>query len=411
MDFAVSEQTQATLQLMQQFLDREVLPLERSFLAQGYPAVEAALEACRRKVKQMGLSAPVQPREYGGMGLPLTDFALVSEVLGQSPLGHYVFGCQAPDAGNIELLHAYGSPEQKERWLGPLVRGEIRSCFSMTEVELPGSNPVMMDTTAVKEGGDYVINGQKWYTTAADGAAFAIVMAVTDPAAAPHRRASMIIVPAGTPGFDLVRSIAVMGHSGSGPFSHAEILYHSCRVPLSNLLGAEGDGFRMAQERLGPGRIHHAMRWLGVCRRAFDLMCRRAVTRPIAPGQVLADKEIVQAWIAESAAEIESARALTLQTAWKVETLGWKEAREEISMVKFVVANVMQRVVDRALQVFGGLGMTDDTVIAFFYRHERAARIYDGADEVHKLSLAHRILKPYREAHRAGEGGLDVFRG
>jgi alkylation response protein AidB-like acyl-CoA dehydrogenase len=411
MDFTVNEQTRAMIQLMQRFMEREVFPLERAFLSRGFPAIESEAETLRRKVRQMGLWAPAQPKEYGGMGLPLTDFALISEVLGQSPLGHYLFGCQAPDAGNIEILHEHGTPDQKERWLGPLVRGEIRSCFSMTEVELPGSNPVMMDTTAVKEGDDYVINGQKWYTTAADGAAFAIVMAVTDPEAAPYRRASMIIVPTGTSGFDLVRNIAVMGHSGSGPFSHAEILYHSCRVPRSNLLGSEGDGFRIAQERLGPGRIHHAMRWLGVCRRAFDLMCRRAVTRPIAPGQVLADKEIVQAWIAESAAEIESARALTLQTAWKVKSLGWKEAREEISMVKFVVANVMQRVVDRALQLFGGLGMTDDTVIAFFYRHERAARIYDGADEVHKLSLAHRILKPYREAHRAGEGGLDVFRG
>ncbi|MGA9751729.1 MAG: acyl-CoA dehydrogenase family protein, partial [Acidobacteriota bacterium] len=195
MDFTVSEQARAMIQLMQQFMEREVFPLERAFLSQGFPAIESEAEGLRRKVRQMGLWAPVQPREHGGMGLPLTDFALVSEVLGQSPLGHYLFGCQAPDAGNIELLHAYGSPGQKERWLGPLVRGEIRSCFSMTEVEQPGSNPVMMDTAALKDGDDYVINGQKWYTTAADGAAFAIVMAVTDPEAAPYRRASMIIVP------------------------------------------------------------------------------------------------------------------------------------------------------------------------------------------------------------------------
>ncbi len=410
MDFSESEETRTMLELMERFVRREIVPLEAAFLRKRFAEIEPGIEKLRTKVRQMGLWAPAQPKEYGGMGLPLTDFALVSEVLGQSPLGHYVFGCQAPDAGNIEILYEHGTPEQKERWLGPLVRGEIRSCFSMTEVELPGSNPVMMDTTAVRDGDDYVINGQKWYTTAADGAAFAIVMAVTNPDAPPHERASMIIVPTDTPGFDVVRNISVMGHTSDGPFSHAEILYHSCRVPRSNLLGAEGEGFRIAQERLGPGRIHHTMRWLGICRRALDLMCKRAVTRPIAPGRVLADKDIVQAWIAESAAEIEAARALTLQTAWKIERLGWREVRQEISMIKFVVANVMQRVVDRALQVYGGLGMTDDTLIAYFYRMERAARIYDGADEVHKLSLARRVLEPYRARAAELKGGSGVFR-
>ncbi len=410
MDFNVSEETREMLGLMERFMEREVIPLEPALLTKPFSALEPTIARLRDKVRRMGLWGPAQPREYGGMGLPLTDFALVSEVLGKSPLGHYVFGCHAPDAGNIEILAEYGTPEQKQRWLGPLVRGEIRSCFSMTEVELPGSNPVMMDTTAVEEDGHWVINGQKWYTTAADGAAFAVVMAVTDPDAPPHRRASMIIVPTDTPGFDLVRNISVMGHTGDGWASHAEILYHSCRVPLENLLGPRGEGFRIAQERLGPGRIHHTMRWLGICRRSLDLLCKRAVTRPIAPGEVLADREIIQGWIAESAAEIEAARALTLQTAWKIEHLGWRAVREEISMIKFVVANVMQRVVDRALQVFGGLGMTDDTILAYFHRHERAARIYDGADEVHKLSLARRILKPYRaKAREIAEGG-HVFR-
>ncbi len=271
--------------------------------------------------------------------------------------------------------------------------GEIRSCFSMTEVELPGSNPVMMDTTAVKDGDDYVINGQKWYTTAADGAAFAVVMAITDPEAPPHRRASMIIVPTDTPGFDLVRNISVMGHTGEDWASHAEILYHSCRVPQSNLLGPEGQGFAIAQERLGPGRIHHCMRWIGICNRAFDLMCARANSRIIAPGEVLGERDIVRSWIADSAAEIQAARLMTLHTAWKIEQRGWREARQDISMIKFTVANTMQRVIDRALQVHGGLGMTDDTLLAFFFRHERAARIYDGADEVHKISLAKRILR------------------
>ncbi len=410
MDFSVGEETRVVLELMERFVRDEIVPLETAFLTKPFREIEPEVERLRAKVRQMGLWAPAQPAELGGMGLPLTDFALVSEVLGQSPLGHYVFGCHAPDAGNIEILHEHGTPEQRRRWLEPLARGEIRSCFSMTEVELPGSNPTMMDTTAVLDGDSWVINGQKWYTTAADGAAFAIVMAVTDPEAPPHERASMIIVPTDTPGFDLVRNIAVMGHAGDGWFSHAEILYHSCRVPRENLLGPRGAGFRIAQERLGPGRIHHTMRWLGVCRRALDLMCKRAVTRPIAPGQVLADREIVQAWIAESAAEIEAARALTLQTAWRIEHEGWRAVRQEISMIKFVVANVMQRVVDRALQLFGGLGMTDDTILAFFHRHERAARIYDGADEVHKLSLARRILKPYRAVAEELKEGNRVFR-
>ena len=334
------------------------------------------------------------------MGLGLVELGLVSEALGRSPLGHFVFGCHAPDAGNVEILHHYGTEEQKERWLRPLVAGEIRSCFSMTEPEMPGSNPVMMETTAVTDGDDYVIDGQKWYTTAADGAAFAVVMAVTEPEAPPHRRASMIIVPTDTPGFNRVRNINVMGHPGEDYMSHSEILYHSCRVPRSNRLGPAGHGFVIAQERLGPGRIHHCMRWLGICRRAFDLMCSRAVSRPIAPGQTLADREIVQAWIAECAAEIEAARALTLQTAWKIERRGFKEAREAVSMIKFLVAGAMQKVVDRALQVHGGLGMTDDTLLAFYYRHERAARIYDGPDEVHKIALARRVLRGYRAKPR-----------
>jgi len=266
----------------------------------------------------------------------------------------------------------------------------------MTEVELPGSNPVMMDATAVREGEEYVVDGQKWYSTAADGAAFAIVMAVTNPEAPPHLRASMIIVPTDTPGFNLVRNISVMGHAGSDFFSHAEILYQSCRVPVTNLLGPEGWGFVIAQERLGPGRIHHCMRWLGICGRVFDLMCKRATERVISPDKkTLATKQIIQAWIAESAAEIQAARLMTLHAAWKIENLGVKEAREEISLIKFYVAGVLQKVVDRALQVHGGLGMTDDTIISFFYRHERAARIYDGADEVHKMSVAKRILKEY----------------
>jgi alkylation response protein AidB-like acyl-CoA dehydrogenase len=396
MDFTVSDKMQAIVGMMNEFVAKELIPLEPEFLRKSFREMIPVLEEKRRMVRQMELWAPNHPQEYGGMGLNLVEHALVSEALGQSPIGHYIFGCQAPDAGNIEILHKYGNEEQKEEYLRPLIDGKIRSCFSMTEVNLPGSNPVMMDTTAVKDGDDYVINGQKWYTSSADGARFAIVMAVTNPEAAPHMRASMIIVPTETPGFNLVRNISVMGHSGDDYFSHAEILYQSCRVPRKNLLGPEGWGFIIAQERLGPGRIHHCMRWIGICNRVFELMCRRAAERPITiDRKPLATKQIIQSWIAECAAEIQAARLMTLHAAWKIENLSVKDAREDISLIKFYVAGVLQKVVDRALQVHGGLGMTDDTIIAFFYRHERAARIYDGADEVHKVMVARRIIKGF----------------
>jgi acyl-CoA dehydrogenase len=399
MDFTVSEKMQVIIGMMSEFVEKELIPLEPEFLTKDFKTMIPEMAEKRRMVKQMELWAPNHPKEYGGMGLDLMEHALVSEVLGRSPLGHYIFGCQAPDAGNIEILHKYGTEAQKKKYLRLLVDGQIRSCFSMTEVELPGSNPVMMDTTAVKDGSDYVINGQKWYSSSADGAAFAIVMAVTNPQEPPHLRASMIIVPTDTPGFNLVRNISVMGHAGSDYFSHGEILYQSCRVPRENLLGPEGFGFVIAQERLGPGRIHHCMRWIGICHRVFDLMCTRASERIItADRKTLATQQIIQSWIAECAADIQAARLMTLHAAWKIENLGVKEAREDIALIKFFVARVMQEVIDRALQVHGGLGMTDDRIISFLYRHERAARIYDGPDEVHKISVARRILKSYAGA-------------
>jgi alkylation response protein AidB-like acyl-CoA dehydrogenase len=382
--------------MINEFVDKEIIPLEPEFLTRPFTEMLPVLREKQAMVKQMELWAPNFPKECGGMGISLLEHGLVSEALGRSPLGHYVFWCQAPDAGNVEILHAHGSEEQKKRWLLPLVQGEIRSCFAMTEVDMPGSNPVMLETSAVRDGSEYVINGHKWYTSAADGARFAITMAVTNPEAPSYQRASMIIVPTDTPGFNLVRNIPVMGHVGDDYFSHGEILFEGCRVPQENLLGAEGQGFVMAQERLGPGRIHHCMRWLGVCRRAFDLMCGRANTRVVSPsGETLGSRQIIQSWIAESAAELESARLLTLHSAWQIDQVGASAARDSIAMIKFVVANTMGRIVDRALQVHGGLGMTDDTILAWFYRHERAARIYDGADEVHKTALAKRILKTY----------------
>lgn len=266
----------------------------------------------------------------------------------------------------------------------------------MTEPEFAGSNPVWLGTTARKDGGEWVLRGHKWFASSADGAAFAICLAVTDPEAPePHRRASMILVPTDTPGFELIGNISVMGHRGGDWASHGEVSYQDARVPLGNLLGKQGAGFTIAQERLGPGRIHHCMRWIGICERALDILCRHAATRELAPGRPLGTKQIVQQWIAESRAEIDGARLMVLHAAWKIEKEGAPAARQEISLIKFTVARTMQRVLDRAIQALGGLGMTDDTPLAWWYAHERAARIYDGADEVHVESVARRILRSY----------------
>jgi acyl-CoA dehydrogenase len=263
-------------------------------------------------------------------------------------------------------------------------------------VEVCGSNPTWLLTTAKKDGDDYVINGHKWYTSCADGAEFAIVMAETNPEAeSPHRKASMIIVPTKTPGFNIVRNISVMGHVGEGWTSHGEVLYQNCRVPKENILGGEGMGFVLAQERLGPGRIHHCMRWIGICNRCFALMCSHAKKRRRTPTQVLADSDIIKSYIADSAADILASRLMVLNTAWTIENKGVKQAMKDISLIKFFVANAMQRVTDRALQVHGGLGMSDDTPISMYYRENRAARIYDGPDEVHKIAVANRILREY----------------
>jgi acyl-CoA dehydrogenase len=378
------------------FVRDELLPLEDGLRASGFAELAPALEEKRARVKELGLWAPFLPEELGGMGMSLIEYARVSEELGWSMLGHYSFNCQAPDVGNMELLMHHGTPNQQARWLTPLASGEIRSCFSMTEPEHAGSNPIHLSTTAVRDGDEYVINGHKWFTSSAEGSAFAIVMAVTNPEAKrPHERASQIIVPTDTPGFRLVRNISIMGEAGEGYFSHAEVTYEDCRVPATNLIGAEGSGFRLAQERLGPGRIHHCMRWIGIAERAFDLMCRRAAERELAPGEPLGSKQAVQHWIAESRAEIHASRLMVLDAAERIDREGAPAARVDISLIKFFVAGVLQRVIDRAIQTHGALGLTDDTPLASMARHERAARIYDGPDEVHKSVVAREILRPY----------------
>ena len=395
MDFAVSEKMQELLGRIRAFVDSDLLPLEPAFLLEGFGAVEPELEAKRAKVRQLGLALPQIETHWGGLGLSVLEHGLVSAELGRTPIGHYAFNCQAPDAGNMEILIKFGTPDQQERFLKPLLAGAIRSCFSMTEPDHPGSNPTWMGTTAVGDGDDYVINGRKWFTSAADGASFAIVMAVTNPDAAKHMRASQIIVPTSTPGFIKTANTPCMGHRGEGWVTHCEVTYDNVRVPKANLLGEEGAGFLIAQERLGPGRIHHCMRWMGICERAFDLMCTRAVTREVAPERTLAGQEFIQGWVAESRAEINAARLMVLQAAWTIDKAGAKAARDEISLIKFYAANVLMRVLDRAIQVHGALGITDYTPLAAWFRNERAGRIYDGPDEVHKISVAKRILERY----------------
>jgi acyl-CoA dehydrogenase len=371
------------------FMDTNVYPNEDKVIEhEGLPlALEHELQ---QKVKDQGLWAPNLPKEFGGMGIGYVGQALVNEIIGRSVIAPRIFGEAAPDAGNAEILIVAANAEQKERYLRPLASGDVRSCFAMTEPEVAGSDPTGLRTTAVPEGDEWVINGHKWFISGAIGSAFAIVMAVTDPAAEPRGRASMIIVPTDTPGFNIIRAVGVMGSGGVG--GHCEIRFENCRVPAANLLGQVGEGFKLAQARLGPGRIQHCMRWLGAAQRSFEMMCNYALKRE-AFGAPLAQQGTVQNWIADSAAEINAARLMTLQAAWKMDR--GEDARIEISLIKFFVARVLNDVIDRAIQVHGALGYSKDTPLEMFYRDARAARIYDGPDEVHRMVVAKRILKGF----------------
>jgi alkylation response protein AidB-like acyl-CoA dehydrogenase len=386
----------------QAFLKEYIYPIEKEIIYGSFKSHLPKLRELRALAKSKGLFTPHLSIDEGGLGLSLPEFARVSEILGTSPLGHYIFNCNAPDIGNMELMHQFASPFLKETFLKPLQRGEIRSCFAMTEPEHAGSNPIHMSTTAVLEGDEYVINGHKWFTSSADGAQFTIVMAITNPEAENvYQRASMILVPLDNPGYRLIRNISIMGDEGEDYLSHGEVEFTNCRVPKSYLIGEEGQGFTLAQVRLGPGRIHHCMRWIGICERALGLMCDRAMSRELNPGKFLSGQQTIQNWIAESAAEIKASRLLVLHTAEKIEKEGAKAAKEDISTIKFFVSDVLMKVLDRAIQVHGALGITDDTLLSFWYRHERGARIYDGPDEVHKSVLAKSILKS-----RALNGGI-----
>jgi len=381
------------LEQVRRFMRERVLPNEHVFELEN-DASDALVAELRDEVRGLGLWAPHVPPEAGGTGTGFLDYAYLNEQIGLTIWGQLIFGCQAPDAGNAEILHLFGTDEQKERWLFPLVAGDIRSFFSMTEPEVPGSDPTTLRTRAVRNGDDWVINGHKWFSSGAEGAAFGIVMAVTDPGAAPHARASQIIVPADTPGVEVVRPVPVLGHAGRGWSTHCEVRYTDVRVPIANTLGAEGAGFRIAQKRLGPGRIHHVMRWLAQMQRAFDLMCRYSLERE-SFGEPLAQKQTVQNWIADSYVEIQACRLMTLDAAHKIDA--GNDARVEISAIKFYAARVLNEVIDRAIQVHGARGLTDETPLANMALQARGGRIYDGPDEVHRQVVAKRILRAFAD--------------
>jgi acyl-CoA dehydrogenase len=401
MDFTPSPQVEELRGRLERFLDEHVYPVELEALQAlddevgpgvAYPKVLVEL---RERAKGEGLWNLFMPDPDYGPGLTNWEYGMLCEIMGRSLVAPMVFNCSAPDTGNMEILAEYGTPEQKERWLQPLLDDHVRSCFSMTEPDTSGSDPTNIHTRAELAEGEWVINGHKWFTSGAVGADVAIAMVVTDPDAPPHKRASMILVPTDAPGFNLVRPVSVMGHAG-GP-GHCEIAYEDCRVPEANLLGPRGAGFSIAQARLGPGRIHHCMRAIGAAERALELMCRRAVSRQ-AFGGPLAEKQFVQDFVAKSRIEIDGARLMVLHAAWKMDTEGKREARQQISMIKVVAANVCMDVLDRAIQVHGALGVSDDTPLAVMWRQLRMLRLADGPDEVHKMVIAMRELNRWKDA-------------
>lgn len=399
-DFSTEPEIARDLEWMDAYVRENVWPLETLADELSWDQLMELMAPMHEEVKARGLWATYLDPELGGQGYGQVKNALVNEVLGSSPLAPAVFGNQAPDSGNAEIIAIAGTPGQKERYMQPLLDVSAKSAFSMTEPESPGSDPTQLRTRAVRDGDGWVIDGHKWFSSNASIADFLIVMAVTNPEAPPHRRASMFLVDADTPGVEIVRDVATMEHPGESWAkygNHAEVYYREARVPAEALLGGEGEGFAIAQKRLYPGRIHHAMRWLGVSRRAFDMLCERALSRST-HGTPLAEKQSIQNWIADSAAEMEAARLMTLRAAWKMDTAGVRSARREISLIKFFGARVLHDVIDRAIQIHGALGYSTDLPLESMYRTARAARLVDGPDEVHRESVAKQILKDHRPA-------------
>src|SRR4051812_30994906 len=397
-DFSTEPEFEEQLDWMRDFVREEIWPLETLTEELDQAQLDRIYAPLRAQVKERGLWAAHLDPELGGQGFGQVKLGLMHEILGSSPFAPSAFGNQAPDSGNSEILALAGTPEQKDRWLHPLLNGDLRSAFSMTEPDAAGSDPTLLNTRAVRDGEDYVISGRKWFTSNGSIADFLIVMAVTDPDARPHQRATMFIVPVDTAGVQVLRDVPTMEHpweSFGKLGGHAEIVYEDVRIPAANRLGEEGTGFLIAQQRLYPGRIHHCMRWLGVARRAFDMLCERATYR-YAHGAVLGEHESVQNWIADSAAQMDAARLMTLHAAWKMDTQGVMSARREISLIKFFGAGVLHDVVDRALQAHGALGYSTALPLEAMSRYAGAARFYDGPDEVHRQSVARQILRGFQ---------------
>jgi acyl-CoA dehydrogenase len=394
-DFSTEPEFEGKLEWMRTFVREEVYPLETLDLDEA--TFRRLTDPLKEEVKKQGLWAAHLDPELGGQGFGQVKLGLMHEILGSSIFAPSIFGNQAPDSGNAELIAIGATDEQKERWLWPLLEGKLRSAFSMTEPETAGSDPTLLRTRAVRDGDEWLINGHKWFTSNGSSADFLVLMAITNPDVHPYQGTSMIIVPVDTPGVDIVRDVPTMGEPEVefGRYgNHSEIYYRDVRVPYENLIGNEGDGFVLAQKRLGPGRIHHCMRWLGQSRRAFDMLAERALSR-YAFGSTLAEKQTVQNWIADSAAEMQAARLMTLHAAWKMDQQGSSAARVDIAMIKYFGAQVLYNVIDRAIQIHGALGYSTDLPLEAMYRHARAARLYDGADEVHRVTVARQILKGY----------------
>ena len=398
-DFETEPEFQEQLDWTRAFLDEHILPLETIDLEVTDEQWKDLTAPLKQQVKDRGLWACHLDPELGGQGFGQVKLGLMHEILGRSSIAPAIFGNNAPDSGNAELLAIGGNEEQKKRWMEPLLAGELRSGFSMTEPDTAGSDPTLLETKAVRDGDTWVINGHKWFTSGGSGADFLIAMVVTNPDVHPYQGSSMIVVPTDTPGLEIVRDVPNMHHPYPGqfarhPMGHSEVIYRDVRVPAENLIGNPGDGFVLAQKRLGPGRIHHAMRWIGQSQRALDMMCERALSR-YAHGSLLAEKQMVQDFIAETRIDIASARLLCLHAAWHMDKHGSSASRTEIAMIKVYGTKMLYNAIDRSIQVHGALGYSADMPLEEMYRNARASRLVDGADEVHKVSIARRTLKEY----------------
>ncbi len=398
MDFAVSEKVKQLQKRLLEFMDQHIYPNEQRF----YEEVERnrwsptrLVEEVKPKARAAGLWNLFLPDKEHGAGLTNLEYAPLCEIMGRSMIAPEVFNCSAPDTGNMEILARYGTPEQKERWLKPLLEGEIRSCYAMTEPGVASSDATNIEASIVRDGGEYVINGRKWWASGAGDprCKVAIFMGKTDPSAPRHQQQSMVLVPMDTPGVKVERMLTVFGYDHA-PHGHGEITFENVRVPASNILLGEGRGFEIAQGRLGPGRIHHCMRCIGVAERALETMCKRVQAR-VAFGRVLADQGTIRADIAHSRMEIDQARLLTLEAAYTMDTVGNKAARAEIAMIKIVAPNVALRVLDRAIQAHGGAGVSQDTFLAAAWANTRTLRLADGPDEVHTEAIAKMELRKW----------------